>query len=537
MSEQVKSSPVFISLSKVDGAEVSVTIVPNAIVEKMDERKETIAVSLKAPHLKWPITAYINKKDEEVVAVLRSVSAEARPIRVRIETKRKYNIDKSVAFANLGKTEVVKIVAGVDGLLTSEALTDPSNDPNGGGDFVARPASSGAGVAAQSPQRGGVYSEGKNVMNGVDIRRQALSALKKTATANYLRPEATELMKAIALMFGATVEEVVEAGVADDTSVPFYQGRAEESPAWKLYNSDASLNVGNYGVVSVSRILVNVKKILLSVNKVELPEDRLVRKLAQLVLYTVDVVQKYAYENRRPVNRLANSYTAIVEVVFDVIRFNGGFPVTDSGELLGADRAKDWLRNVGTEAKETYLLAGELFVSPLPSLDVILGLVEEETPAVEGNVPVKEESASTPPVEAVVSVNEAVSDDEPVVVEKPAQKPAKPRDLTPTAVETPMVLDESETDEELYVPDSLLGSGAVSSQNAPDEEDLELFGELLEEEGLSSKANRAKVGKFLEATYGKGYNSPEKIPSNELTNFIDHYVAYSGALKRLVDAL
>lgn len=122
--------------------EVSVTIASVTIKDIKKGDKNSWAVDFHADGAKYGINGYING-DEPVAKILEKAQEENETIVVRLEKKRKKNIDPTATMADLTPTmdvargNVVKITCGVydfkneKWILTREAETDPANDPEG----------------------------------------------------------------------------------------------------------------------------------------------------------------------------------------------------------------------------------------------------------------------------------------------------------------------------------------------------------------------------------------------------------------------
>lgn len=121
--------------------EVKVTIA-SVFVDGEDENKGNINFTFKADGAKFKLGGYINSS-EPVAQVIKLASEKNEPVCVRLEKKRKKNVDPKLGIEEISKDmntareNIVKTVVGVfdfrtnKWVLTSEAQSNPDEDPTG----------------------------------------------------------------------------------------------------------------------------------------------------------------------------------------------------------------------------------------------------------------------------------------------------------------------------------------------------------------------------------------------------------------------
>lgn len=542
-----------------DGTEVYVSTA-TAKVTKIEERTSSVNVHLEASYLKHPLNGWLNS-NEEVLAVLRDSYENGKEVEVRIEAQRKPKVDKTIPIQEIrdgknAKTDIIKKIACVNGVFTSEALTNPDDDPDTGR------AKSALGRASAPAPTGG-----KN--GGVSLdKEQVLGLLKNLSTSRDVTESILDALKAQALIAGATVQEMVEAGSVSVQEPPALQnGFAREAPAFKEYNADGRLNLGGPSVAAGVGVFNYVFEKVAKTFESE-PDIDTVEYLSALILSIADVLQTGAYGKGFRVDRTAGSHTRARATLFNVIDINP-LPVAANGKVASADVVNAWVKKVGAIARLN-LTTGITASQQFPTVKTLLDFISVDGVAKEAVSTAPESDSKAVGAEQVTSAPQTVS--KPVKTTTEASKPVvEPTVVTPASTETQDVAypdtENKETQDVAYpetvikpaydvtpatetksapqsvatpateketTPDDglirfeqkLLPPGAINSSNAPDEDLLNQFKEfVIEETGLKTKAEQAQVGRLLSYTFGRAYNKASNIPEDDLADFLDFYVS------------
>lgn len=539
-----------------DGTEVYVSTA-TAKVTKIEERTSSVNVHLEASYLKHPLNGWLNS-NEEVLDVLRNSLETGKEVEVRIEAQRKPKVDKTTPIQEIrdgknAKTDIIKKIASVNGVFTSEALTNPDDDPDTG------KAKSALGRTS-SPQATGGNAGGPSADKGT-----VLGLLKNLSTSRDVTESILDALKAQALIAGATVQEVVEASTIAEQEAPAQQnGFTREAPPFKEYNGDGRLNLGGASVAAGVGVFNYVFEKIAKTFEAD-PDIDTVEYLSALILSIADVIQTGAYGKGFRVDRTAGSHTRVRATLFTVIDINP-LPVTANGKVASPDVVNAWVKKVGAVARLN-LTTGITASQQFPSVKTLLDFL-----SVEGGVktePAKPAESVSKPVgsEQITSAPQTVSKpvEEPTVAPETTVKPTvektapvtKEKVAVPVSTETHDVAypdtvvkevydvapvtepkastpaTRPEVKEEAPINDGLirfeqkmLPPGAINSSNAPDEELLNQFKEfVIEETGLKTKAEQAQVGRLLAYTFGRAYNKASNIPEDDLADFLDFYVS------------
>ena len=214
-------------------------------VKALEENGKNILVKMSVEGLKHPVQGWTSK-DENIFAILAEAKESGREISYRIEAQRKDGVPRETPIAELrpnaeeGAKHTRQIFVGADGTLSSEALTNPAEDPLSGG----RVSALNPRTAPQQQPAGGAASGG-----GFSVE-QALAGLAK-ARQGGLPPTVVDATAALALAAGASVEQVMAAGVDEQTTQQRREIRravASEAKPFIAYNTDGRVNLGSYAV-------------------------------------------------------------------------------------------------------------------------------------------------------------------------------------------------------------------------------------------------------------------------------------------------
>lgn len=518
-----------------DGTEVYVSTA-TAKVTKIEERTSSVNVHLEASYLKHPLNGWLNS-NEEVLDVLRNSLETGKEVEVRIEAQRKPKVDKTTPIQEIrdgknAKTDIIKKIASVNGVFTSEALTNPDDDPDTG------KAKSALGRTS-APQTTGGNTGGPSADKGT-----VLGLLKNLSTSRDVTESVLDALKAQALISGATVQEIVEASSVSVQEAPALQnGFAREAPPFKEYNADGRLNLGGPSVASGVGVFNYVFEKIAKTFEAD-PDIDTVEYLSALILSIADVLQTGAYGKGFRVDRTAGSHTRARATLFTVIDINP-LPVAANGKVASPDVVNAWVKKVGAIARlnlTTGINASQQFPTVKTLLDFISvdgGAKGEapQTPESDSKAVGSEQVTSAPqtapkpvetptvapePVETPVA-KEVIPEPAPVVEEKvetPVTAPEK------VETKTPVEKDSTPDDGLIRFEQKMLPPGAINSSNAPDEDLLNQFKEfVIEETGLKTKAEQAQVGRLLSHTFGRAYNKASNIPEDDLADFLDFYVS------------
>lgn len=509
-----------------DGTEVYVTTARGKVTG-IEEKTSSVNIKIEAEYLQYPLGGWINQS-EEALKIVREAYASGKEVEVRIEAQRKPSIDKSIPIQEIrdgknAKTEIIKKLVAVDGVFTSEALTNPAEDPSTGQ----------AKSALHLPPRNVEGQAQGGQSGGVALNKDAiLETLKKLATTREVSESVIDAIKAQALIAGASPVEIIAATTVNDGTVPQQTSNAhfaKEAPAFKEHNSDGRLNLGGASVASgvgtYNYVFDKLSKKLATT-----PDAFTVEYFAMLTLAIADQIQTSVYGAGFKADRTVGSHTRVRSCVFTAIDFNE-FPVNAEGAILSSVEVNEWVQRVGKTARHN-MLTGIKTSQQLPTIKFMIEFLDRDvnaTPVAEAP-PVQEAQV---PSEAPVSVPEPVAASQPVVepVEVPKPVEAKPE---PVKVEAEVKAEPVKEATPASTPDdglvwyeqNPLPSGAINSSNSPTEATLEMFkGFVIDEAGVKTKTEQAKVSRLLAHTFGKTYNKASNIPEDDLADFLDFYVA------------
>lgn len=524
-----------------DGTEVYVATA-RAKVTDIEERTSSANVKLTASYLQHPLNGWLNL-NEEAYEILRKAKEDGTEVEVRIEAQRKPKIDKSIPIQEIrdsktAKTDIIKKIACVNGVFTSEALTNPEDDPDTG-----KPKSALDRTAAPANNKTNGNSSAPAANKGA-----VLNLLNTLSTSREVSEPVIDALKAQALIAGATVQEITEASTIP-VEEPNSHGAsfATEAPSFKDYNSDGRLNLGGPTVASGVGVYNYVYEKLSKAQNNE-PKQNVVEYFAALILSMADVIQTGAYGKGFRVDRKAGSHTRVRASLFNVIDLTS-FPITNEGDIEAPEVVDGWVKHVGASARHNFI-TGINLSQRFPSVKTLLAFLSnddtlEETPSTaavtnSGSVETVEltttpESVETPS-EARPEPSEAMA--EPTVEEiattaTPEPEPTPAQKETPTAEVETITLPVEETttsntttEDVMFYETDKLPPGSINSSNAPSEELLTQFKEfVIEEAGLKTKEEQAKVSKLLAHTFGRAYNKAPSIPEDELADFLDFYIS------------
>jgi hypothetical protein len=327
-----------------------------------DETKQNVMVVLKSDHsaVKRPIKGWMSKKDPAYEAVV-TAARTGQEVEYRVESQRKAGVDRTVPITDLrADTETagantISILAGIDGVLTQEAVTTPTEDPAAGGR-----------IPAPRDAAGPVTGAGGDQVDGLTAERM-LSALA-TARRTGLSAGVADAAAALALAAGASAQQVQDAGFSPQAAgarVEPRRAHAQEAAPHIRFNSDHRVNLGSYAVQAAFsaeqvayEILAAAEQRVFEAHNAAVASGQIkgdpmvapvpvdltqAASLARVLLALADRVQVGAYGGGHP-DRMANSHTRARSLVFDAVRTR--YPVPFG---MGSAARQGWMDSVVAE--------------------------------------------------------------------------------------------------------------------------------------------------------------------------------------------
>lgn len=461
-------------------AEVVVEVHTGTIkgVEEMDK---VAKITFNGDGLSNPVQGYI-QLDDPVLDIIKEAKKTKETVEYRIEIVRKPGIDRSIPMTELRKdmevarNNVKKIIAGINGTLTKEAVTDPAEDSGGNGVYKAtetKNAPVGSPVAPQSS----VSPE------------QALAALDAAIKAG-VPHEAISAMVASSILAGVEPQKVLEVAYPQGNNAPntVHQTRSREEPVFRRYNTDGTLNLGSSQVIAGVSSENFARRILAPINTSENFAET-VEKIASIVLAIADRIQVEAYGNTGNADRMAGSHTRIRGVIYDVIE-NTFLPPVLEGNASDEDLFK-WVGQVGKATRERFQSAIKISESQFDFASLRPSTNAEKK--VEQSAQVTETPASTP----------VASEPAPAVANEQSQE----------------TVDE-DIDEDMDF--ELFEITAVPQPNpqVPSTALVNKLKKMITEFGVANE-DLPKVGSLLE--YSFGVHLAKEVPADNLKEFIAFY--------------
>ena len=548
-NETQKKTPFnFISYDGADEtghrAEVQVQVNRGKVKEiKENSAKEVADVHFTVPNLKYAIHGWI-PTTEPAYELIKLAQEADEEVSFRIETQRKRNVDRKIPMAELkpdmatAKENVMVLLVGINGTLTSEHSTHPSEDPvHTGGRYVAGP--------AEKPVQGATNGQ----TNTVDLTSQ-VENFKKAATNPNIRASILDAMSANLVLNGANIEDIYEIMAGndkrDDTKPENQAHFATEAPAWKQYNSDGRLNLGSSIVAAGVGIETMIHSQIENIAHIETSQpitnlDDAVEYYLNLTFAITDRIQEAVYGKGFRADRAASSHTRIRGLVYEIIKNTHLLPLTFNAQTnsvtYNKEAVDEWVKNVGREGIKRFNRSVKASVTiqgfniPVPvSLNQQAETIQNSAPQPESIIEPKVETPvieETPKQEETPEVTEPVKETatenvtpEPVGDEKPSYEAP----ITPTVTETPaeVAIDESN----IYRVQ--LTSEEVDGEELATPETIASFKELFTNLGfdISDRAELSRITKLLAYTFGENYANVKNVPDFFVEEFIDHYQSF-----------
>lgn len=450
-------------------------------VKELKENGNNINVFMAVDGLKHPIGGWTSKS-EAIYPMLVEAYESGREITYRIESQRKNGIDRATPIAVLRETmDTAKencrnLFVGVDGTLSSEAVTDPAEDPYAGGRI---PATDPRNKPAAAPTAGGP---------GGFTAEQALTGLA-AARQGGLSDSIIDSAAALALAAGASVQQVLTAGVDEQAEPAERQVQrvvAAEAAPFNAYNTDGRVNLGSYavqagvGAESLAAELIHDNAVAVAeahnaaVEAGEVEGEKIepqpvnfksAAALGSVLLDLADRVQVGTYEGGRP-SRMANSHTRARSFVYDAVK--NRYPVPFGAD---ADTQEEWKKQVVAEGIERFKWAVKiaLKVNDMPAAPAEQ---TQQAPAQQAPTAPVEQTATEAPAPAVETAPVvSTATGEPVVHQQevpeapaaPVEQPeAQVRQIGTSTQEKPKVLVEGDEGFVAPEPEVLQRFGALS---------------------------------------------------------------------------
>lgn len=348
-------------------------------IEKKDDEGATnayIVIKSSLAQVKKPVKGWLAKSDP-LYAVALAALESSREIEYRLESQRKRGVDRTIPIAELrpnmevAAQNTIMIVAGLDGELSKEAVTDPAEDPAEGGRIPATRQNNGPRQAA---------APAPTAAAGPALDKDAALTALATARATGMDEGVINAAAAFALMTGATAKQVKEAGFTAQRASNRGEVRrafASEAAPHIAANSDGRTNLGSWQVGAAFSARRFARDLLAeaaqrsfdeynaAVEAGEIDGEKMdapaainpaqVLAITKILLELADRVQVGAYGGGRP-DRMANSHTRARTLVFDSIRSRNPIPFRTEEVTAEehAERTAAWRATVIEESIEEF---------------------------------------------------------------------------------------------------------------------------------------------------------------------------------------
>lgn len=275
----------------------------HSITPNENGRVASIGMTIQHPNMKRPIYGHMNM-DEDAFKILQEAKDSGRLVHFRIESQRKAKVDRTIPMSELTSTmeiagqNTTRIFVGAGFTepitLTSEALTDPEDDPK---------------------REGGVQS--------AIAARQAKPSAPAPAQNN----------------------------------APASSNRAfsREEAAYKTYNSDGRFNVGSAAFAAAVSAEQFSREMFMLADISDEERDTNTAIMARGILRIADAVQGSVYDEGYRSDRSSASHTRARGIIYDTIR---KYVPLDQAEItVGSDEFNQWMIDVQNFASKRMRLA------------------------------------------------------------------------------------------------------------------------------------------------------------------------------------
>lgn len=290
------------------------------------------------PKLQHKVYALLDTTATELWNYIQEAHLAKKDISYRIESQRRRTVDRTLKFEDLKHSEqVVRILAGIDGIFSHEAKTSPAEDPD---------------------------QDAPSALNNIPVSNSAPIStgdiMKTLATARVqgLPESIIDALSALAIAQGNDLKSVMSAGYeqADNSRrVVASNSRAVEEKPWNATNTDGRINAGSYAVAhaaTAERFALDHLVTLYSVGKkvnVAVNDDMIAQaaSLGVAILAIADQVQSFVVGR---VDRQKNSYNRALSLVLDGIEKRHPAPIGGNPDDIAA-----WKEAVQVEARERFI--------------------------------------------------------------------------------------------------------------------------------------------------------------------------------------
>lgn len=486
-------------------AEVYVQKGEGLVTEIKESNKGTADVSFKVGNLKFPVHGWVNM-DTAIFEEAKKAHETQQTVAFRIESQRKSGVDRTTPIQQLrenmtsAKKNIITILAGLNNVMSSEAVTLSEEDPE--------PTKMGRVKAQSGTPKPVIASSGQ----AIDVNT-LLSTLNSIIEQNLFTPDVVSNLVAQALSAGATVEQVRSAVYSKDREDNSFQAKTSppsfsvEAPSWKGYNSDGRSNLGHATVLASAGVETYVRHYLNNNTTLDFNDGRYsdaVQYFSILLLSVADKIQSLLYGSGFRPDRAASSHVKIRGIIFDTVDNYYSIPFSSNNTLTSED-VEQWVKNVGNLAYQRY--------------KTIIQLTNASS---DTNVPVPLSLRSDDVLEPQSMVVLSGPEVAPIVVEP--DKDFVERDSSVEA-ENPSP-DITNVSVAVKYPKTLLDEEAMKAADGEvaTQETINMFKEMVEEFNLN-KAEISKISKLLAWTFGPKFVKAQLIPDEQLLEFIDFYVA------------
>lgn len=497
-------------------------------IDEIKDYGSNAQIRLKNDILRHPLGGFIAKSDP-LFASLEQAHEQGREIAYRVEQQRKKSVDRTVPIQELrknmeeAKANCIWVFAAMDDQFSTEAVTNPAEDPAEGGRRRAVDTAPQTAPSQQSAPSAPALDPAQ-VLTGLAQGRQA-----------GLPDSILDATAALALALGASVEQVMSAGVEVDQAPErreLQRVRAREAAPFNAYNTDGHINLGSYAVQAAvgaenfafdqmsahAAAVAEAHNAKIAAGEITgepvdpAPVDfRSAAAMALQVLDLADRVQVGAYGGGRP-NRMAASHTRARGFVYDAIRER--FPIPFGGDETARQL---WRDSVITESVARFQWAAQIADEFLPAQEAP---VESGQPTATADAQDPASAATAPAGQPGDGPRESAPDAQ--VSETETQQAAAPA-TSPATVEAP-----GETTNQSQVRSIGDSTGARprvlvegdEGFQAPDQDTLRSFADLAEAAGFAPGPDSPIAG-YLTSKFG--VSAARKVHGPALALMLDWY--------------
>lgn len=325
---------------------------PVTAIEGLTEGKRNVRVVIEPTMLTRPVYGWLQAEDP-IVAIAQQAMETGNEVRYRVESQRRSGVDREIPIQKLRENpaeaskQVSRILAGLNGTPSLEAVTNPSEDPS---------TSTGRIPATDMPATTTQPSPATGTLN--------IAEAIAVARTQRMDSAAIDVLTALAIAHG---QDLPPAPHTPDTSGEVTGGtRPREEPPYALSDSDGQANAGSYAVTGALYLLNWATEQLGPIpsdadpTTIAAQHDR-AQTLAGLVMGMADHVQVAVRGGGRP-QRNSASHTAARRVLCALME-SDGLPVGRPRTEIDA-----WMNRAITTAIRQYRSAIHIMQSPTADL-------------------------------------------------------------------------------------------------------------------------------------------------------------------------